>query len=30
MNDVDEPTKNRLSASELLAKAKGIFNLEGW
>lgn len=26
MNDVDEPTKNRLRASELLAKVKGMFN----
>ena len=26
MNDQDELTKNRLKASELLAKAKGMFN----
>lgn len=26
MNDIDEPTKNRLRASELLGKAKGMFN----
>ena len=26
MNDMDEPTKNRLRASELLAKCKGMFN----
>lgn len=26
MNDEDEPTKNRLRASELLGKAKGMFN----
>lgn len=26
MQDEDEPTKNRLRASELLGKAKGIFN----
>lgn len=30
MNDADEPTKNRLRASELLAKAKGMFNTEIW
>jgi phage terminase small subunit len=28
MNDIDEPTKNRLRASELLAKAKGMFNTD--
>lgn len=26
LNDVNEPTKNRLKASELLAKANGLFN----
>lgn len=26
MNDEDEPTKNRIRASELLAKNKGMFN----
>lgn len=30
MQDEDEPTKNRLRASELLAKAKGMFNKEDW
>lgn len=30
MNDIDEQTKNRLRASELLAKAKGMFNENNW
>lgn len=28
IRDIDEPTKNRLRASELLAKAKGMFNTD--
>ncbi len=30
MNNEDESVKNRLRASELLAKCKGMFNTEGW
>lgn len=30
MNDENEPMKNRLRASELLGKSKGIFNNDGW
>lgn len=30
MNDPNELTKNRLRASELLAKAKGMFNDNNW
>lgn len=28
MNDIEEPTKNRLRASELLAKHKGMFSAD--
>lgn len=28
--DEDEPMKNRLRASELLAKCKGMFQIESW
>ena len=30
MNDEEEPMRNRIRASELLAKAKGMFNTESW
>lgn len=30
LRDETEPTKNRIRASELLAKCKGMFNNEGW
>lgn len=30
IRDEDEPMKNRLRASEFLAKAKGMFNSESW
>lgn len=30
MNDEEEPMRNRIRASELLAKAKGMFSNEGW
>lgn len=28
IRDIDEPMKNRIRASELLAKAKGMFNVD--
>lgn len=30
MTNEEEPTKNRLRASELLAKCKGMFNADTW
>lgn len=30
MKNEDEPMRNRLRASELLAKAQGMFNTESW
>ena len=30
MNDEEQATKDRLRASEMLAKVKGMFNVESW